>query len=441
MTETAAISALREIFEGIRDERRMHANTATRIGEAFLALLSYLCSAPFLRKDQADITRYLLQLVGGAVIGEGNQITLNPDGSITCGSIRVNGSAVFNELVINHQNILEGDTYFSDRGIIDTVEHVGVNQYRLTFRKMYDQDCMTFHKFDILRSSVNNLDSSHTFHTSWYRVDSVDTATNSCIVTTYDDEDVPGGVNFAPEYSSRVVRWGNQVDKDRQQVFFISSVDGRFLFLQGVDKPCIDQTNYSAWVGLPPDMDCLKGLPINKRQPYIYAKGLIVQDIIKIDYQGNPEYTFRDKGAWDENTHYIHGAETDADGNLIGYFTDLAWYGDCLWQCAVAKATVGKAPRFNNADWVCRIGNGDFDMKISSSAGLMFRANTYFETVLTATPKHASMVIKEEEIGLDNILWERISDDSDGDVAWNALHPAGKCGLQLPVNYNDDIPM
>lgn len=441
MSETAAIQALRTLFEEIRDERRTYANTATRIGNAFLSLLSYLTNdSPYLRKDSEDSTRYLLTLLAGCVIGESKNITLNADGSITCGSIRVDGSAIFNELVFNHQNVLEGDTYFTDRGIIETVEHVDVNQYRLTFRKMYDDDQLTFHKYDILRSSVNNLDKDHTYTTSWMRVDSVDTSTNSCVVTMYDGEDVPGGTNYAPSVSARVIRWGNQTDEDRQQVFFISSTDGRFLFLQGVDKPIVSDTNYSAFLGLPPDMDCLKDLPINSRQPYLYARGLIVQDLIKIDYKGQPEYSVRDWGTWDSTREYIHGAEYDDDENLVGYFTDRVWYGGCYWQCAVSKATVGKAPRYNNADWVCLIGNGDFSMEITSSAGNFFRVGAYFTTTLTATVMHGEMEIEEGEIGPDNITWTRISDDTDGDVAWNIKHAAGLCGLSIDINSQDDTP-
>lgn len=153
---------MRQWFEGIRDERITHANTATRVGTAFLMLLHYLLDAdtPFIRKDQEDQTGYLLKLLAGAVIGESGQIRLNPDGSITCGRINVLGSAIFNELVINHQNVLEGDTYFTDRGIIENVEYLGGGQYRLTMRKMHDNDVVTFHAYDVLRSAMNNLDTA-----------------------------------------------------------------------------------------------------------------------------------------------------------------------------------------------------------------------------------------------------------------------------------------
>ncbi|MDD7449891.1 MAG: hypothetical protein PUK76_02510, partial [Treponema sp.] len=84
-----------DLLTTIRDERRTHANTATRVGEAMIAMLSFLADAPYLRKDKADATQFLLTLIAGAVVGESSQIRLNPDGSIVCGSIRVNGSAIF----------------------------------------------------------------------------------------------------------------------------------------------------------------------------------------------------------------------------------------------------------------------------------------------------------------------------------------------------------
>ena len=90
---------------------------------------------------------------------------------------------------------------------------------------------------------MNNLDIGRTYRTSWMLVDSVDLNANSIDVTLYDGEDVPGGVNYAPEAAARIIRWGNPIDPDRQQVFFVSSKDGRFLFLQGVTQPILTDGN------------------------------------------------------------------------------------------------------------------------------------------------------------------------------------------------------
>lgn len=70
MATTAATEELKRIFETIRDERSMYANTATRIGNAFLSLLYYLIDAPFIRNDREDKTPFLLKLLDGAQFGE-----------------------------------------------------------------------------------------------------------------------------------------------------------------------------------------------------------------------------------------------------------------------------------------------------------------------------------------------------------------------------------
>ena len=51
MISTAATEELRRRFENIRDETKLYANTANRIGNALLALLSFFEGAPFPRKD------------------------------------------------------------------------------------------------------------------------------------------------------------------------------------------------------------------------------------------------------------------------------------------------------------------------------------------------------------------------------------------------------
>jgi hypothetical protein len=63
---------IRQFLQQIRDERMTSANTATRIGRAFIMLLDYLSGtdAPYIRKDMADSTPYLLQMLAGAVIGD-----------------------------------------------------------------------------------------------------------------------------------------------------------------------------------------------------------------------------------------------------------------------------------------------------------------------------------------------------------------------------------
>lgn len=55
---------LRELFEGIRDERRTNANTATRIGNALLALLDFSGDGTKLSKVMDDETPFNIKMKG-----------------------------------------------------------------------------------------------------------------------------------------------------------------------------------------------------------------------------------------------------------------------------------------------------------------------------------------------------------------------------------------
>ena len=77
---------------------------------------------------------------------------------------------------------------------------------------------------------------------------------------------------------------------------------------------------------------------------------------------------------------------------------------------------------------------------IVSSMGNFFRAGTHWQTDLVATVRNAEMVLTDAELELANITWLRISDDEDGDLAWNIKHSTGSVGLTLHVDSGIDIP-
>ena len=72
MAEKFDINNLREAFEAIRDERIKHANTATRIGNAFLSLLDYAANAgeDKLSAIHDDTARGLITFLKGIKIGK-----------------------------------------------------------------------------------------------------------------------------------------------------------------------------------------------------------------------------------------------------------------------------------------------------------------------------------------------------------------------------------
>ena len=339
--------SMKEFFERIRDERTMHANTANRIGNAFLMILNYLLDSdtPFLRKDREDATRYLLTLLAGAVIGESGRIRLNPDGSIICDSIKVNGSAIFDELVFNNQNVIEGDTFFTNRGVIERVEPLNEGRYRVFLRKEYQDEIITFQQNDILKCSMNNLDTGHTFKNSWMRVNTVDTETNSMDVVLYANNEVPGGANYAPVPGSIIIRWGNQANKERQSCWYLSSTEKRIVMLDNVDEPIIKEENYAAFFGLPFDMNAFKGYSLNPEQPYLYVRGAFLQDVCFIDYQGKVVKQERYRGVWSQEV-----ANSDDPYVVTQTTFDTVYHNNAKWQCNSTEGTK-EEPSESTTDW------------------------------------------------------------------------------------------
>ena len=441
------IESLQDAFELIRDETKIGANTAERIGNAFLSLLSYLGNNPYLRTDKVDIDNFLVKLLGGVSIGingadnavsgqSGRGILLGQKGDIETDTLLVRGAAMFYELIVNKTQTLEGDTLFSASDIIDTVQITGEKTYRLTLRRMYDGYKTSLSIGDVVFSHVDNLLGDGTYHTCWFRVDKVNTDDNEINVTLFSGSMCPAGVNFAPEPGAKVAQRGNVSDTSRQSVWYLSSTEKGLFFYVGVTKPIIDESNIYLFAGIPPkNMSVLAGEPINYDHPYIYCRGLIAQDIIRIDYKGNPVYTIRDLGLWKDDIQYIRGL----DATDKTYYQDQTWHGGCAWRCVTDKATIGLEPRYNNTEWVCITGANSYTVDINSSAGTFFRVGTAVMTTLTATVKHAEMVLLETEITRACITWTRTSDSGSGDAAWNALHAAGTCGLSIDIT-DDDMP-
>ena len=440
----SSIQEMRSMFETIRDERRMHSNTAERIGKAFLSILPYL--GEYLRTDQPETLVHLLTLLQGLTVGNAGQVTLNPDGSITCSRIHVAGPAIFDELVFNKQTVNEGDQVFSDRGIIDSVEHVGLGQYRITFRKEHDNDIISFVENDCLKSVVDSLDADGTLITSWFRVQSVNLENSTADVILYPDDEVPGGHNYAPSAGAAVARWGNPVDADRQQHFFLSSGQGVFAFLQNVTKPIINDegSNVTAFIGLPMSVPAVQQLvqegTLSVKDPILYAKTAVVENLITIRHDGTPDYVSREWLAWDEGRQYIKGYDA-SEGR---YVQDDVWHGGSLWRCIVPLATIGVEPSLTNTDWAC-IRSGKLELDISSTEGDWYDGDRSFNTVLVAMLMHGDMVVSADNIS--SIVWTRESGDADADEAWNINQSKKQQTLNLPVSYDvahqelSDIPV
>ena len=128
----------------------------------------------FLRKDQADGTNFLLKFgkfIDSMIAGKGAGIY--PDGRGQFERLEVRGSAVFKEIIYNRLNAQEGDTSYSENGVIESVALESDGTYTLKLRKRWENDFTAFQEGDIVYGIVNNLFSTGEYYASWMRVLSI----------------------------------------------------------------------------------------------------------------------------------------------------------------------------------------------------------------------------------------------------------------------------
>lgn len=361
---------------------------------------------------------------GGAEFGEfikslyaGKGAGIDAKGNAEFESVRVRSYFECLELIINRLSAIEGDQLLTEADTIDSVDDLGDNCYGLHLRSKWDGYFTAQAVGNVLKGIINTLASgSGKYYTCWLRVNSVNTANNYIEVTAYPDEDTPAGKNYAPCESLKIARWGNQTDTKRQSCIYLSSTEGRIVRLTGVTKPIVEASNYGATFGTLPEFLREMDLPIVEGQDYVYARGLIVQDIIRIDYQGRPVSEVIDRGQWDATANYYCEAINPDTGR---YEISDVWYMGCKWRCA--KTGTKTAPAWNNTDWAMVEGNPQFTVEFADT-DYIFDPDR-FALTLTIIARLYNMDITDDILPAD-VQWTRYSEDAKGnervasDNAW-----------------------
>lgn len=378
---------------------------------------------------------------GGAEFGEfikslyaGKGAGIDVDGNAEFESVRVRSYFECLELIVNRLSAIEGDQILTEADTIEAVDDLGNNCYGLHLRSKWDGYFTAQYEGNVLKGIINTLAAgSGLYYTCWMRVNSVNTANNYIEVTAYPDEDTPAGKNYPPCADMKIARWGNQTDKTRQSCIYLSSTEGRIVRLTGVTKPIIDPENYGATFGTLPEFLRDMDLPIVDGQDYVYARGLIVQDIIRIDYKGKPISEVIDRGPWAADAAYYCEALNPETG--IYEISDV-WYMGCKWRCAKTGTTT--APAWNNTDWAMVEGNPQFTVEFADT-DYIFDPDR-FSLTLTIIARLYNMDITDDILPAD-VEWTRYSEDANGvprtasDNAW-ALKRAG-AGKSLSLTIED----
>lgn len=338
------------------------------------------------------------------------------------------------EFIVNRLRAEEGDVIFTESDTIDSVDDLGNNCYGLHLKSKWNGYFTAQVENNVLKGIINTLASgSGTYHTSWMRVNSVNTANNYIEVVLYNDDDTPAGKNYAPQAMMTVARWGNQTDTTRQGCFYLSSTEGRLVHLTGVTKPILEDSNYASSQGKTLDFVKSSYLPTTDGLDYFYARGAIIQDLIRTDVKGNPIATYVNYDSWDSSkTYYCRGKNPDTGV----YEISCVWQDGCKYACT--KTGSGSKPTWNNTDWAMIEGNPDFSVVFEETEQIFNPDN--FSTTLTIIAKLYNQDVTAD-ISDSDVEWTRYSEDEEGnertesDNAW-ALKRAGS-GKQISLITDD----
>lgn len=414
----------------------------------------------YLRKDVIDSTKYLLRLLGGAEVGEavdsmlaGKGTILTADGRGQFNRLEVRDSMVIMDLIVNQLQGMENDFVFAPTRKVTGVVPVDEHTYRLLLEPRYDGDVIPLREGNIIYSIINDvLTGGKNARTSYMRVLAVNQNTYSVTAVLYPDSEVPGGKNCPPAAGYNISRRGDvtlpvegQSNPDAQS-WYLSSSEGRLLFLQNVVKPVLEDYNYALSVGKFPRIKSIEEIGLPDDSVGIMAETIVAQNIYHYDYNGDIVANVVDRGLWNKATAestdkpYRNITVTTQRPNgtkytLLEQHSVYRW--GCKWGCLVDKTT--EEPRWNAQGWQLLEGDSTYILELESSEGMGFIRGKV-DTVVTFTLRHASEDITDRLLSMvgAEIVWFRESGNTPSDNNWKPVFVDGhKNKLRLT---NADMP-
>lgn len=411
-------------------------------------------------------------------------------------SVRARSFLEVVELLVNRMQAQEGDTVFSDNDQIDRVDRYvdptdSSVSYVLSLKEKWAGYYTPQMYGNILKGVINTLaakdagvsdvqdsqtvekDGSNSFFTSWMRVIATHNTDNTLSpnqirVVLYGDNEVPAQKNFEPCELMTMTRWGcinySAADaskyadegldtqaailasiKRRQQVFYISTSEGRIVKLTGVDSPILRNGNFGTTLGILPEF--VQNYPVVHDRmiagrDYLYAQGVVVGDFIKIDVDGNPIPTVVDKGEWQNNTPYYYNKFNETTQQ---YETHRVRHNGGTWQCLQSQPVIESGvahyypPKWNSPYWMLVDGNDNLTIEFVSTNGSAFYQG-YVNTVITPHLFYGNVEIDADgtEIAAQYWSWTRETESgkTDADRNWDSRHT----GVKVLNLANGDMP-
>ena len=373
-------------------ERANTADTATRAQSAQTADRA----ATAARADQAQRateseTLRTPNYSDGLTTGAGARI--DAMGNAEFQSMAVRGFFRAAEYQINRIALSEGDVFHTENGLVKSAEQQPDGRWKVVLQERFQGDVTGFRAGDILRGAYNSVGTSGgsaEIRTSWLRVEAVDAQAGTLTASLYADNQTPEGRNAPPVSLMRLARWGNTTDPERQSHIMESATDGRIVRRVKVSAPIVDGTQSDGFVvgKLPAWLREHFGAAVADASDYVFARGIITQNILRYTPAGRPLAERVDRGLWSASSRYFYEEQNPETG---AFEISRVWHDGALYELA-RGGNGNTAPAAQSTHWTliqAKPKDGrDGDAGLSVGVNLLDGTNFNTDTPIYASPRN-----------------------------------------------------
>ena len=332
-------------------ERANTADTATRAQSAQTADHS----ATAARADQAQRATEAETLrtpnySDGLNTGAGARI--DATGNAEFQSMAVRGFFRAAEYQINRIALSEGDVFHTENGLVKSAARQADGRWKVVLQERFQGDVTGFRAGDILRGAYNGIGTSGgaaEIRTSWLRIEAVDAQAGTLTASLYADNQTPEGRNAPPIALMRLARWGNTTDPERQSHIVESATDGRIVRRVKVSAPIVDGAQSDGFVvgKLPAWLREHFGAAVADASDYVFARGIITQNILRYTPAGRPLAERVDRGLWSASSRYFYEQQNPETG---AFEISRVWHDGALYELA-RGGNGNTAPAAQSTHW------------------------------------------------------------------------------------------
>ena len=302
-------------------------------------------------------------------------------------SMAVRGFFRAAEYQINRIALSEGDVFHTENGLVKSAEQQSDGRWKVVLQERFQGDVTGFRAGDVLRGAYNSVGTSGgaaEIRTSWLRVEAVDAKAGTLTASLYADNQTPEGRNAPPVPLMRLARWGNTTDPERQSHIVESATEGRIVRRVKVSAPIVDGTQSDGFVvgKLPAWLREHFGAAVAGASDYVFARGIITQNILRYTPAGRPLAERVDRGLWSASSRYFYEQQNPQTG---AFEISRVWHEGALYELA-RGGNGNTAPAANSTHWTL-IQAKPKDGKDAPALGVNLLDGTNFNT---DTPIYAS---------------------------------------------------